>query len=159
MAVVIRAARPRDREHLIDLIQALNRHEDAIVGDRRTDPAAAEENLDSVAARVAETQGCFFVAELEGRVVGLLALVFPAGDIYVRAKERRHAEISTVVVADESRRHGVGRALMAAAEEAAQARGCRRLALSVLAGNEAAMAAYARQGFRPRSHELEKRLG
>jgi len=158
MAVVIRAARPRDREYLIDLVQALNRHEDAIIGDRRTDLAAAEENLDSVAERVAETKGRIFVAELDGRVAGLLALVFPAGDIYVRAEERRQAEISTLVVAAESRRYGVGRALMAAAEEAARARGCRRLTLSVLAGNEAAMAAYARQGFSPRSHELEKRL-
>lgn len=55
------------------------------------------------------------------------------------------------------RRRGVGRALLAAMEEAARGRDCCKLTLEVLSSNHAALAAYARQGFAP--YELDPAAG
>ena len=70
---------------------------------------------------------------------------------------RAHTHIVELVV--DPARQRLGRALMSAAEEAAAARGYRRLTISVMAGNHAAEQAYARQGFRPLAHDLVKEIG
>lgn len=57
------------------------------------------------------------------------------------------AEILTLAVRPEARRRGVGRALLAAAMEAAAAAGARRMLLEVAEGNAAARALYAAAGF------------
>lgn len=159
MTIEIREAQGDDRSRLIDLFQALNRHEDGVTGDRRTDRTAAEENLDHVLSRIDRCGGLLLVAEVEGAVAGLVAMVFQPGDIYVREEVRAYAQIADLVVDEGYRRLGIGRRLMAAAEQAALSRGYRRLVISVLAGNEAAERAYASQGFRPLAHDLEKRIG
>ncbi len=159
MTIAIREALGADRLRLIDLFQALNRHEDGVTGDRRTDRAAAEENLDYVLSRIDRSGGLLLVAVVEGTVVGLMAMVFQPGDVYVREEVRPYAQIADLVVDEGYRRLGIGRRLMTAAEEAAVARGYRRLCISVMAGNREAEEAYARQGFRPLAHDLQKRIG
>ncbi len=156
MAVSIREREAGDRERLVDLFRQLNSHEDAIAHDRRTDRAAAEDSLAFVEERLAERGGIFLVAELAGEVAGLLVLVYETDCIYIREARRRFAYIQDLVVDDRHRRHGIGRALMDAAEAAAKAAGCRRMVLGVLAGNAAALAAYDRQGYRPYAQDLEK---
>jgi ribosomal protein S18 acetylase RimI-like enzyme len=96
------------------------------------------------------------VAEVAGEVAGLMVLVYETDSIYIRAERRRYAYIQDLVVDAKQRRHGIGRALMDAAEAAAKAAGHRRIVLGVLAANAAALAAYARQGYRPYAHDLEK---
>jgi ribosomal protein S18 acetylase RimI-like enzyme len=159
MNIVIRAAELRDRERLIDLYEALNRHEDRVTGDRRTDRAAAAENLDDSMARLIPGGGLFLVAEIAGEVAGLVTVDFKEGPVYVRPERRAHAHIVELVVDPARQRQGLGRALMSAAEEVAAARGYRRLTISVMAGNDAAEQAYARQGFRPLAHDLVKEIG
>ena len=156
MAVSIREREAGDRERLVDLFRQLNSHEDATAHVLRTDRAAAEDSLAFVEERLAERGGIFLVAELAGEVAGLLVLVYETDCIYIREARRRFAYIQDLVVDDRHRRHGIGRALMDAAEAAAKAAGCRRMVLGVLAGNAAALAAYDRQGYRPYAQDLEK---
>jgi len=159
MSVTIRHALPGDRARLIDLFQALNVYEDALTGDRRCERAGAEENLAFAEERLAERGGSFLVAEADGAVAGLLVLVHETDSVYVRAERRPYALIQELVVDESCRRLGIGGALMQAAEEIAVARGYKRLLVGVLAGNEAAEAAYARHGFRPVALDLEKAIG
>jgi ribosomal protein S18 acetylase RimI-like enzyme len=159
MTVTIREAAPHDRERLVDLIQALNVHEDAIAGDRRRDRAAAEESLQLIDESLAERDGIFLVAEVAGEVVGLMLLVYKTDAVYLREERRPYAYVQDLVVDEKHRRLGVGRALLDAAEAAAVAAGYRRMMIGVLAGNADAEIAYARQGFRPYGHDLQKIIG
>src|SRR3546814_8466192 len=97
----VRAVELRDRARLIDLYQVLNRHEDRVTGDRRTDRAAAVENLEDSMARLVPIGGLFLVAEVDGSVAGLITLDFQLGPVYVRPELRAHAHILELVRSDE----------------------------------------------------------
>lgn len=81
-----------------------------------------------------------WVAERDGAVVAYAALLFRRGT--------RSARLYTIAVAPEARGTGAGRALLAAAEAGARARGCRRLRAEVRAGNAASRGLFADAGYR-----------
>lgn len=82
-------------------------------------------------------------AESGARVVGLLhVFVRPA------VENPREAVVEALVVADDCRRAGVGRRLMAAAERWGAERGCRSVALSSNIVRAPAHAFYAALGYR-----------
>jgi aminoglycoside 6'-N-acetyltransferase I len=74
-----------------------------------------------------------FVAELDGRVVGMVDIhvARPAG----AHQPRTYGYIPELAVAADARRRGVGAALMAAAEDWARARGCAHTVLDYNARN------------------------
>jgi len=78
-----------------------------------------------------------WVAEAEGRVVGLVA-VAQAADV---------VEIEHLAVAPETRRQGIGTALVAHVLNAAAARGAGEVHLDVRRRNRAALRLYVRLGF------------
>lgn len=83
------------------------------------------------------------VAELAGILVGYIRLTHPtslACNAHVR-------QIQGLVVADEARGAGVGRALLRAAGEEARRQGARRLTLRVLGHNIPARRLYESEGF------------
>jgi [ribosomal protein S18]-alanine N-acetyltransferase len=80
------------------------------------------------------------VAACGGRVVGA-ALVF-------LRKDSDLARLYSMAVAADARGHGLGAALLQAAEDAARDAGARRLRLEVRSDNNAAIALYAKGGFR-----------
>lgn len=65
--------------------------------------------------------------------------------------------IHDIVVSASYRRLGLGRALLAAAEAGARARGCCKLTLEVLERNQPAVAAYQQAGFMP--YALDPAMG
>lgn len=158
MSVSIREALPGDRERLVDLMQQLNRSENAIEANRRTDRTGAEDSLQAAEDQVAKTEGFILVAEVEGTVAGFLTLTFEEGPVYLVPEARPYAHIGDLAVDESLRRRGIGRALMTAAEAAAAKRGYRELVIGVLHGNEAAEAAYRTQGYRDLGLSLIKRL-
>lgn len=88
---------------------------------------------DAIAIQLALPGGFGFVADTGG-----MTLARTAAD---------EAEILTIAVAPEMRRHGLGRALLAAAMAEAAGRGASALFLEVAATNLAAGALYAAAGF------------
>jgi ribosomal protein S18 acetylase RimI-like enzyme len=102
-----------------------------------------EEELVDVERRLRDS--AIFLAEDDGKVVGLLGLDF--GDPKI-------AHVQSVYVAPDARRQGVSAALMAEAAAMSRDHGYTHLELDVLADNHIAIAVYERLGF----GEFQKRL-
>ena len=83
------------------------------------------------------------LAFVEKRPVGVAVCFFG----YSTFQARPLLNVHDLAVLPEARRRGVGRALLAAAEERARARGCGKLTLEVLDGNQRARALYTSCGF------------
>jgi ribosomal-protein-alanine N-acetyltransferase len=84
---------------------------------------------------------CFFVAEVEGRLLG-----FAVGKV-IRSDGEGVGELESVAVKAEARRGGVGKALCAAVADWCKRQGVRMLELEVRAGSGGAIALYAGLGF------------
>jgi ribosomal protein S18 acetylase RimI-like enzyme len=83
------------------------------------------------------------VAELDGQVVGYLALGHPT-----RLASNAHVwQVQGLAVHPDARRRGVARALLRAGVEQARQRGGRRVTLRVLGTNATARQLYASEGF------------
>ena len=81
------------------------------------------------------------VAELDGRVVGIVGL-------HVRSGKQRHSASVGMVVADDFQGRGIGRRLLSAALDLADDHlGLLRVDLEVLHDNRRAIALYERSGF------------
>ncbi|MGL5447180.1 MAG: GNAT family N-acetyltransferase [Rhabdaerophilum sp.] len=102
--------------------------------------------------------GALLVAELEGKVVGFLALSMNRGAPFVRAELRAHGHVLELIVSEDQRGKGIGQALLSKAEEITKAAGYRALLVGLVEENTAARNAYTKFGFRPLTREMIKRL-
>jgi GNAT superfamily N-acetyltransferase len=148
MSVAIREARESDHEALFrlfaagDALHAVIRPEffRAAPGPTRTLRSRPNERL--------------LVAEVEGEVAGVAHVKVydtPPSPLHVM---RRRGHVDDVVVAEEHRRKGIGRALMERAASWCREQGASQLLLTVWEGNRAAEAFYDRLGYRPISRVL-----
>jgi ribosomal protein S18 acetylase RimI-like enzyme len=158
MDFTIREARPDDRPALVHLMGVLHEHE-AAIEENRAGREAADSHLAWVEGQVAALGGVILVGERQGRVQGFICYTFEEDPgTFVKPAYRRHALIWDIAVAEEARGQGLGRALLAAAEEAARKAGVSELRLYVLEGNERARRIYAEAGFNGYERFLAKRL-
>jgi GNAT superfamily N-acetyltransferase len=148
-AITLRTAGAPDRDVVIDLIQALNIFEAALTSDRKRHRSAAAAYYDELLQRLAKRQGRIVLAEAGGLVVAAMGFSIDEDAAYVTDDVRRHGTVTDLVVHEDWRRLGVGRALLEEAERLTREAGCQRLAIGVLAGNAAAEQAYSTFGFRP----------
>jgi GNAT superfamily N-acetyltransferase len=95
-------------------------------------------------ARVVAADAPAYVAESDGRVVGMVTVC-----VFTTLTGTK-AYLDHLVVEREWRRRGVARALMEHAIEVARSAGASRLDLTANAGKTAARALYASLGFQPR---------
>lgn len=147
MTMRLRTADPADLDAVVDLIHALNVYEAGIVRDRLTHRDAARDSYHRLQERVAAGDGRIVLAEREGRVVGCLGFIVAQDEPFVREDLRRYGLVTDLVVAEEERGRGIGRALLAEAERLTREKGLRRLFIGVLDGNADARRAYAASGF------------
>ena len=106
-------------------------------------PAAADALASRMQRMLARDDQRVFVAERDGRALGLLALhVFP-----VLAYDRDLAMIMALVVTESARGLGVGRALIERAEAVAKSLGASRLMVTTHVRRADAHAFYERLGF------------
>ena len=98
-----------------------------------------------------------FVAELDGRVVGVVdvRVAHPGGS----HRPLRYGYVAEIAVAAHARRHGVGAELLRAAEAWARERGCTYAVLDYNAHNDDARRFYReRMGYRPAGEIVLKEL-
>lgn len=151
--VAIRLATPADRDLLSTLAERLadfdrpawRSHDEIADGDRR----ALFEALDHPRPGTE-----LFIAELDGAPSGCL-LMWTLEDYF---SQQWHAHVSVIAITRAAEGRGVGRALMAHAEEWARARGHRSITLSVFEGNRRAQALYERVGYATEMRRMIKRL-
>ncbi|WP_175846229.1 GNAT family acetyltransferase [Burkholderia arboris] len=131
-AVVIRPFERADTDAVLTVWRdAFPQYEDADAPPHR-DP------LRSIELKLATQPELFFVATSGARVVGTLMAGF----------DGHRGWLYSFGVANDARRLGVGRALIAHAERALAARGCLKINLQVLPGNDHACRFYAALGYR-----------
>lgn len=158
MDFTIREAQPEDRPALVRLMGDLHDFE-AALEENRTGREAADGHLAWVEGQVAALGGVILVGERQGAVQGFICYTFEEDPgTFVKPAYRRHALIWDIAVAEEARGRGLGRALLAAAEEAARKAGISEIRLYVLEANERARRIYAEAGFKGYELFLAKRL-
>jgi ribosomal protein S18 acetylase RimI-like enzyme len=106
-------------------------------------------------ARPAPGSALLVADDLQLGLVGIL-LLETRRDYFT---DEPHGHVAILAVAREAEGHGLGKALLKAAEEWGQAQNFRRLTLSVFVDNRRATALYARQGWRPELETYYKNLG
>jgi GNAT superfamily N-acetyltransferase len=138
--VRVREAAAGDLEALAGLYEELSGPLEEPVPDRPPDPREV------IAQILADPARSLLVAELDGRVAGTV-------DVLIAANLTHHAQpwvlVENVVVAQDARRRGVGRALMLRAIELAREAGCYKV--NLISGNErmGAHDFYRSLGFKP----------
>ena len=140
----IRDARPADAEGLAALLAELG---------YPAEPAAVAARVERVAS---DSGSRVLVADTGGELVGLASLTV----IPLLHEDGCWARISSFVVAESHRRRGIGRALLAAAEDDARHRGCRfaEVTSGERADREAAHRFYAARGYEQVSRRFLREL-
>lgn len=91
----------------------------------------------NIARKLAFGDGLFWLLEVDGRVLGTAMAGY----------DGHRGWIYSIGVAPSQRRHGYGKALLAHALDALRARGCPKVNLQVLRGNDAGMKFWRAAGF------------
>lgn len=146
--MTIRSAEPRDFEAVSLLLETLGR------------PAVTDETRERCRevylAQLADPNAGHLVADDEsGRVVGFCSLHFRDRLNYTRPQ----AWVPDLIVAEQARRTGVGKALLERAEERAIERGCWDFTLESAYHRREAHRFYAALGMRDASKAFRKLLG
>jgi GNAT superfamily N-acetyltransferase len=157
-AIALRAAVPADRHAVVDLIQALNRHEADLTGDRTRDRAAAAAYYDELTQRLAKRNGRIVLAVADGAVIAAMGLSIDEDAAYVVDEVRRHGTVTDLVVHENWRSRGVGRLLLLEAERLTREAGLARLTIAALVANDQAERMYRAFGFEPYVSILVKAL-
>jgi len=158
MDLLIRHAQHADEQTLIGQFQLLNQFENEITQTILTDRASAEASYISARDHAAAHNGAGLVAVLGGAVVGFVYFVIRDDDPYIHESVRRYGHVSELFVLESARGKGIARALMDEAEAMAREGGAKRMTIGVLIGNDAALHAYTRFGFKPYHTRLTKTL-
>ena len=146
----VREAVVDDLDTVMQLRLALLReHPDhPIYGRLRTDVSARARELFSTQLR--SNLESIFLADCDGEIAGILRCVESIGSPLL--EPARYAYVSSVYVRPESRRRGVLRAMMGAAERWARARGLDQMRLHNVAGSDSAEPAWDALGFQVVEH-------
>jgi len=149
----------RDRSAMLGFIMGSQHFEHAIEPNRRLDPPVAEEHLARLAKNLDENDGRIFIAEDTGGItVGWGVVGGFHGEVFIVPEERNCAYIFELFVVEAMRGKGIGRALIAACEDWAKAKGFKTILIGVLAGNKSAAGLYRSAGFADTAIELKKYL-
>lgn len=147
----IKAVDYHDRKQGEALLTLLNAYAEDPMGGGESLPEASKASLLS---EMTKREGVYsFIAYADGNAVGLVNCV--EGFSTFAAKPL--CNIHDIAVLPGYRGQGIAQALMAKVCEAATARGCCKVTLEVLTGNERARNAYAHFGFKP--YQLDPALG
>ncbi|MGO4573589.1 GNAT family N-acetyltransferase [Microvirga sp. 2TAF3] len=149
MSVILRTARPADRDAVVELIHRLNVFEADLTGDRRRDYDGAGAYYDELLHRLANRQGRIVLAEENGVVIAAMGYSIDQDAAYVTDDVRRHGTVTDLIVHEDWRGRGVGQLLLQEAERLTREVGLKRLFIGALVANERAERTYRKFGFEP----------
>ena len=124
----------------------------------RTGESMADEYLRHMHVRCREYAGTILVAQHADAIVGLVMLLARVPFESLDEPPGHYALVAELVVRASARGHGVGRALLRAAERLAHESGATELRIGVLSRNLPARQLYLGEGFSPYSEMLAKSL-
>ncbi len=147
-----------DADALRALFVALQDHEHALGRDAPRGDAIADDYLKQMHERVRRYDGVIVMAELDGETVGFVTVLRRVPRSEPDDPVPWHSFVSELSVARQARSQGIGKVLMAQAEQLARDAGSPELRLAVAGGNDGAGRFYARLGFQTLATTLAKRL-
>jgi ribosomal protein S18 acetylase RimI-like enzyme len=156
--VTIRPFRPDDEPACRTCIVELQEAERAIDTRLRRGEDMADEYLCQMHERCAQYDGTIIVAEGDRSVLGLALLLACVPFESLDEPLGTYALVAELIVLERARRRGIGRALLAAAEEVAVSKRATELRIAVLSGNTSARRLYRNYGFLPYIETLAKPL-
>jgi ribosomal protein S18 acetylase RimI-like enzyme len=156
--VTIRKATENDRSAILEGFNALQAYERSIEANRADPADIADTYLRELFAECRDGKAEILVAEVDMGVVGWVGVVPRHISDDILDHDREFAYISDLIVLEDYRGRGIGRRLLAAAEEYVATKGVRRLRVGVLAANAAAHRLYHAVGFRDYEVILEKQI-
>jgi ribosomal protein S18 acetylase RimI-like enzyme len=158
MEVVIRAVTARDYDALCAIIDEADRLHRERLPHLFQQASGTVREREYILALIADEDHGLFLAEAEGQVVGFAHAVIRHTPPVPIVVPRRLAMVDNLVVKEECRRAGIGRALMAHVHRWALDRGATEVELTVYDFNKAAKALYRSLGYEVVSHHMSRRL-
>ncbi len=155
LSVIIRRAMPADRSWILPIAPRLHDFGPPPWRGRPVMDTAVTTAIEQALIAPQPGSTVFAAEDGAGRPLGFVHLETKTD--YFTVEE--HGHVSDLVVVQTAEHRGVGRALMAAAEEWARGRGFRLLTLNVFEANHAARKLYDRLGYQPDTTKLVKVLG
>ncbi len=163
MEITSRQYEERDRDALQKCIEDLQDHEAAL------DPlklVVKKEGfgamyIDWLFERAAKEDGAVFVAESEGKVVGMVSPMiqhYAKHEVLGRSSSNPYGYVTDLFVAPEFRGQDVGTKLMEAAEDYFRSKGCDFATVGVLAPNTGTYDFYKKIGYAERYIDFIKKL-
>jgi ribosomal protein S18 acetylase RimI-like enzyme len=156
--IIVRVAQIED----LTSMQALFEIGDAYHRQAHPDIFKAPDNPDQtrgfIASLLTDPASAVFVAQREGRLIGVLYVMEKESSFSPILVKRRYAVIGNVVVHPAARRSGVGQALMEHAYEWAKARQLERVELNVWEFNQGARVLYEKLGYVTASRKMWKKI-
>jgi len=151
MKVEVLIADYLNKQHAVDVGSLLNNYAE--------DPMGGGEPLsdfikDNLAAELAKVPHAFSViAYVDGKAAGLINCF----ELFSTFKCKPLINIHDIVVANEFRGAGISQLMLAKVEERAKEKGCCKITLEVLEGNDVAKSSYIKFGFD--GYELDPKMG
>jgi ribosomal protein S18 acetylase RimI-like enzyme len=156
---VIRPYRETDRAAVIAAEIDLQEYERTLHDTRLPGGPVMEAYVDRLQQHVAAQSGTILIAEVGGRLLGLVACVVVRDDLVQETPDSNvHGYITDIYVVPDRRRSGLAQVLLQAAEDHLAPTGVSRVRINVLAANAMARRAYEKHGFEPYEVMYEKRL-
>ena len=157
-AHLIREYRQEDATAIRSCIAELQDFERRIDGRLRPGDSIAAAYLEQLLGGCRACAGTILVAESSGAIAGFACILTRVPFEAIDDPPGEYALVTDLVVRDTFRRHGLGRALLRAAERHARDAGAAELRIGVLSGNHAAARLYRSMGFAPYFETLTKRF-
>jgi ribosomal protein S18 acetylase RimI-like enzyme len=141
--IVLRRGTPADRAFVLELGRRTTA--DSVSAMRDAPPALVNANYDQLVDFALARSHVLVIAE--DVLAGRLGFVLMLDDLPDEVTGLPQGFVAYMAVEPDARRHGTGKALLSAAEDAARARGLSFVALMVTESNAAARELYAQAGY------------
>ena len=139
---IMRTPKEGDEQGLIDLMQTVDNETKFLAREPGEFNFTLEQERVFIESSMSNTNGCFLVGELEGRIVGSCSV-----GVVINNKRFLHRAVMGIVVMKDYWNIGIGKKLMQECIKWCKDKGIEQLELEVVAENKRAISMYEKFGF------------